>query len=974
MLDTTVERKTEVLPPQPVSIETWDRKYRYRQEASPAATMRRVSEALATNEGPVDSYLQFVFNDDIPTEVTDAESLFDWAHGQGMVLAGRPNAVLGTDIQATAINCFVQGIADTMHGFVDGRPGIIEAYSSAARTLKCGGGVGYSFSSLRPWGSMIQSQGTSSSGPAPFMEMFGALCGSIQSAGQRRGAQMAVLSASHPDILAFIHCKDDIRTMDDQKKPMAKFNISVLVPDALIEAAVAGETWELYHEAEPDPSLVPDAYRRDNGMWVYSTIPARELMNEIVTTNYNSQGEPGVLFEDTINRNNPLKYAEYLNACNPCAEQMLPENGCCDLGQVNLTRLVRDPFTPEARFDYETFSKVVKVLTRALDNILDITMWPLDEQELEAKNKRRTGAGFLGLGDALVMMGLKYDSDEGRAVMEKIAKTEAISAYEASIELAKERGSFPLLDAKKHVKSPIVQRMPKHIRKGILEHGLRNSHLLSIAPTGTISLAMADNASNGIEPAFAWSYMRNVLMPDGTREKVAVKDHALRMFIHLGCPGVDAEAVQKAVEADDHDALVNALPDYFRSARQIRVKDHLAAMAVVQPWIDSSISKTVNVPEDYPFDDFEDMYFEAHRLGLKSVAAYREQKGMASVLSVSTTDKPPESDDPDRIVKLEKPARLPSEAIVFAGRPDRDEGHEGRTWKVRGSSTQFFLTCNTHDGTPFEVLTTGAEAPRGADVLAKLLSLDMHVADIGFVIAKLESLSRIDGGEPVKINLGTGERTAPSPFAAMALLVRDYIEKLGVAPALDTGPVLDARLCKKGPKSVEGVPAKKFDIHNPHTDDDFAFFLAEYDIDGLGRWPLEIWLSGKYPKSWDGISMMLSKDMQVADPAWIARKLRAMVNVPEHGGGFMAKVPGEDRQKSWPSTLAYMAAVMLYRYAQIGLLTAEGYPVGDAERVAQAVDGIIHKGKVCPSCGNHTLVKRDGCEVCDECGHTGICG
>lgn len=1006
------------IPPQPISNEIWASKYRRgpedgldAQEVSQGDTQNRASAALAKGDDPaaLDAFAKFVFGEDRPISVKSFQDLYAWAHAHGMILAGRPNSALGTAIKATLINCFVQPIRDTSLGEIDGKPGIMPALAQAFETLRRGGGVGYNFSHIRPKGAKVASTNSTSSGPVSYMELYGQSCATVESAGQRRGAQMAILDCTHPDIRAFIHCKDDVRTEEGQKSPLAKFNISVNVSDALIEAAQNDAEWELFHEAEPHPDMHPDAYRRDDGMWVYSVVSAKELMDDIVSAVYNGHGEPGVFYGDTVNNQNPLSYAEFINCTNPCAEQSLPEYGCCDLGQVNLTALVRDPFTENARLDFETLKKVTKILQRALDNILDLTLWPLKEQQEESRNKRRVGAGFLGLGSALVMLGLKYDSDEARAMTERIIREMATACYECSIELAKERGSFPLLDREKHVQAPIVQKLPSHIREGILEHGLRNSHSLSIAPTGTIALAFADNASNGIEPPFSWIYSRRVLDKHGMPQiKGNVQDYAFRVWRHLGCPGGDAEKVEaimagikeaqdefgrleftseeEAKEAADKVSMTigglafkitELLPESFRSSGDISVSDHLAMMSVVQPYVDASISKTVNVPMDYPWEDFRDMYYEAHRVGLKSVAAFKPQPDGASVLigakKTEEKDRLPTTDDPDRLQRVTEPL-VTEKAILFAGRPKAAEGHAGVTYEVRGQGSRGFLTINSHEGVPFEMLIQGAEAPRGASVLTKLLSLDMHTSDRGWVINKLNRLATVNGGAPVPVVINGEEKVAPSFFAAMAMLTRAHYERQGVEVCMDSGPLLDARIVRKEAKSVDGGAGRHFDIYNPATGDDFLVFVKEFDIDGLGRWPMSIWLSGKFPASWNGIAKMLSLDMQIADPAWIGRKLRAMLNVPE--SEFMGKVAGSEKSRSWPSTWAYIADVLIYRYSQLGLLNRQGYPIGDAERVENAVNDIIGKGTGahCPSCGNNTLVKRDGCEVCDSCGYMGSCG
>lgn len=974
--------ETSFMPPQAASHLIWQEKYRrgpedglsaLEQEA--ADTQERVSAALsaADQDDTWAAFNEFVFDGVIPPEVKSWTDTYRWAHANGMILAGRPNSALGTAIEATLINCFVQPIEDTSIGEINGRPGIMPALAEAFETLRRGGGVGYNFSNLRPRGALVESTNSTSSGPISYMEVFGQSCKTVESAGQRRGAQMAVLDCTHPDVEEFIACKADLYTEEGQQQPLAAFNISVNVFDSLIASAEAGESWELYHKARPHPEYHPNAYRRDDGMWVYKTVDAQELLDSIVRAVYDGHGEPGVFFGDRVNDANPLNYREHIRATNPCAEQVLPDYGCCDLGQVNLAALVRDPFTEDAVFDYTTLVRVVRILQRALDNVLDLTLWPLKQQQQEAMDKRRVGVGFLGLGSALAMLGLRYDSDEGRAVATKIARTMAITCYEASIELARERGSFPLLDAKRHVEAPFIKRLPKRIRDGIAEVGLRNSHSLSIAPTGTIAMAFADNASNGIEPPFAWFYQRRVLDERGQPRTILFEDHAFRLWRHLGCPGASAEEVEGAVQDGDHAAIERLLPDSFRKAEDIAVIDHLQMMAAVQPYIDSSISKTVNVAVECGFDEFRDIYTTAHKLGLKSVAAFRPQPDGAAVLIANKPkaddDSPPESDDPDRLVDLPRPEGL-QETIVFPGRPQSPEGHEGRTWDIRGASSRVLLTCNSRDGVPFEVLVSGGEAPRGANVLAKLLSLDMHTTDAGWVMNKLRSLSKVNGGDPIKVRTLDGERSAPSALAAIGVVVFDHYRRLGLEPALESGPVLDARICKREPKTADGGAARAFDVVNPATGDDFTMFVKEVEIEGFGRWPLSVWFAGHYPRSWDGIAKILSLDMQIADPAWIARKIRAMENVAEEGGDFMARVPGAGRSRNWPSTWAYLSALLRYRYQTLGWLDESAYPVGDRGSSPEHAQ----RGMPCPSCGNNSLVKRDGCETCNECGHIGACG
>ncbi len=703
----------------PIAEQIWNMKYRFKTADGAAHdltvedTWRRIARALAEVE-----------SDSTKWEDRFYDALEDFK----FLPAGRITAGAGTGRKVTMFNCFVMGTVP------DDMGGIFDNLREAALTMQQGGGIGYDVSTLRPKGAEVLGVSADASGPLSFMDVWDAMCRTIMSAGSRRGAMMATMRCDHPDIEAFIAAKSD-------PARLRMFNLSVLITDPFMDAVREDGPWDLVFDGR-----------------VYHTVNARDLWNRIMQATYD-YAEPGVIFIDRINAANNLSYCETIAATNPCGEQPLPPYGACLLGSINLAKLVSDPFEGAAALDQEALSRLVATAVRMMDNVVDASKFPLEAQAAEARAKRRIGLGVTGLADALLMVGLRYGSDEAVQQTEDWLHAIARAAYLASVDLAKKKGACPLFERDAYLASGTMKAMDGDVRDAVAKHGIRNALLTSIAPTGTISL-YAGNVSSGIEPVFAYSYTRKVLQKDGSRTEEEVVDYAVRMWR------------DKFGDAE--------LPEYFVNAQTLPPADHVKMQAAAQKWVDSSISKTINCPEDISFEAFKNVYLQAWDLGCKGCTTYRPNDVTGSVLSVSETSNAAPGETAAQV-----PGGLPGEGgdVIYMSEPlDRPTELEGATYKLKwpDSNHAIYITVNdivlNGHRRPFEVFINSKNMEHYAWTVAltrMISAVFRRGGDVSFVVEELKAVFDPRGGAWMS------GKYVPSILAAIGGILEQHMVQIG---------------------------------------------------------------------------------------------------------------------------------------------------------------------------------------------------
>mgnify|MGYP000621718137 CR=1 FL=1 len=741
----------------PIAEQIWDMKYRFKDadgvpiDQDVTQTWERIATALADVEADPAIWRPKFY-----------EALEDFKY----LPAGRITAGAGTARSVTLFNCFVMGtVPDSMGG-------IFDMLKEAALTMQQGGGIGYDFSTVRPKGAAVKGVAADASGPLSFMDVWDAMCRTIMSAGSRRGAMMATMRCDHPDVMDFITAKSDAARL-------RMFNMSVLITDPFMDAVKADKSWDLVFKDR-----------------VFKTVQARDLWDAIMQSTYD-YAEPGVIFIDRINKANNLSYCETIAATNPCGEQPLPPYGACLLGSINMARLVANPFEAEAAFDVAKMTDLVATAVRMMDNVVDASKFPLPEQLAEAKAKRRIGLGVTGLADALLMVGLRYGSEAAARQTDQWMHAIARAAYLASVDLAKEKGAFPLFDAEKFLASGAMQDMDADVCDAIRKHGIRNALLTSIAPTGTISL-YAGNVSSGIEPVFAYAYTRKVLQKDGTRTEEEVVDYAVQMWRDL-----------------KGDA---PLPDYFVNAQTLAPLDHVRMQAAAQKWIDSSISKTINCPEDISFEDFKEVYMAAWDQGCKGCTTYRPNDVTGSVLSVSE-EKPPLLLAKNTSAGGSNVSDHEGEVVYMSEPLDRPTELEGATYKLKWPDSEHAIYITVNDlivaghRRPFEVFINSKNMEHFAWTVAltrMISAVFRRGGDVSFVVEELKAVFDPRGGAWMQ------GKYVPSILAAIGGVIEKHMISTGFLAGegmgLKSDPKADVVAINSKPKGKACTSCGAYDL------------------------------------------------------------------------------------------------------------------------------------------------------------------
>ena len=755
---------------QPIVETIWKEKYRLVQadgsslESSPADSLRRVAAAVFA-EDPRRAEFEPL--------VAEAMVRQEWCPG------GRIHAGAGSGRRVTLINCFVNQVVD------DSMAGIMAANTRAALTMQQGGGIGTDFTTLRPKGAEVAGVASVASGPLSFMEIWQAMCGTIMSGGSRRGAMMATLADDHPDLPDFIVAKRE-------KGRLTNFNLSVLISDAFMRAVEAGEDWELGFGVRPaDTNAVVTIREKAGKPWyVYKRMPARALW-EAITRNSYDWAEPGVIFIDRVNEWNNLGYIEDIRCTNPCGEQPLPPNGACNLGCVNLAVLVRDPFTSQAHVDFTRLAAVTKLGIRFLDNVIDLTAFPVEEQRREAEEKRRTGLGIMGLGNALQMLGVRYGSLGAQEITGRIMEALRDAAYEASIELAAERGPFPAFERERFLERPFVRQLPERLRAGIADKGIRNGVLMTIAPTGTTAIYY-NNVSSGLEPTFGWRYFRKVLQPDGSWREFAVVDAGFEAWCrHHGLDPATAPT-ERLSEGQSPRAGEIALPDSMVTALELGVEDHVRMQAACQRYIDASISKTINCPTEMSYEEYQAVYLMAYDLGCKGCTTYRPSGTRGSVLSTdsATPAAPPAFNPP---VELKRPDTLC-----------------GKTYKAKWPLTEDNLYITINDivehgqRRPYEIFIASRSAEHAELMSALTLTLSAVMRRSENPAFLVEDLERVRAAQGAWVD----GRYVNGVVALIASVMRRHLEELCLIEGKHTPPGKRAGATNAEPSGPRSPPGR----------------------------------------------------------------------------------------------------------------------------------------------------------------------